>query len=170
MRKQVWQNLWAAAAIAAASLVLAGCVLMVDPQTANRRALEETDAAARVSALMTNLQTIRSQLLIYKAQHKEKLPGPTPEDFVRQLTQYTDAAGNTAANRDAEHPHGPYLLAIPRNPISGSAEVRIVGGAATKFMPPAKDGGWWFNPAREEFYADLADSHVTPDGRKMNGL
>jgi len=46
----------------------------------------EASSEARVSNLMTNLQTIRSQLLLYKTQHKEAYPAADtgPDDAVQR--------------------------------------------------------------------------------------
>jgi general secretion pathway protein G len=133
----------------------------------------EASQEARVSNLMTNLQTIRSQLLLYKTQHLEIYPGD-PNDatvFTAQMTQYSDADGNTNATPNANFPFGPYLQSVPVNPISGDNTVTVVNNADTAFAAPADaDGGWWFNMASGEFRADLRDLHVAADGTLLNQL
>ncbi len=127
----------------------------------------EASSEARVSNLMTNLQTIRSQLLLYKTQHLEDYP----DDFADQMTQYTDVNGNTNATPDSDYPYGPYLQSVPANPISGSNVVREVTGASTTFSAPEADAGWWFNSDTGEFRADLTDTHTTTDGNtQLNEL
>jgi len=132
----------------------------------------EASAEARVSSVMTNLQTIRSQLLLYKTQHKEIYPGSTSDAavFGNQMTQYTNADGGVNATPAATHPYGPYLQSVPANPISGSKVVRVVNSAATVFVAPAADAGWWFNMATGEFRADLVAARVTTDGTLINTL
>jgi general secretion pathway protein G len=130
----------------------------------------QASTEARVSNLRTNLQTIRSQLLLYKMQHDaEAYPGA---EFVNQMTQYTNAAGTAQATPDATHNLGPYLQSIPVNPISNVNTVRIVTGAATVFAAPAADAGWWFNSTTGEFRADVTTSaaHTTADGTAYNAL
>ena len=130
----------------------------------------EASGEARVSNLMTNLQTIRSQLLLYKMQHDaEAYPG---SDFVNQMMQYTNPAGEAQATADATHNLGPYLQSIPVNPVSGVNDVRIVSGATTTFSAPSAEAGWWFNSTTGEFRADLttADTHKTADGTQYNAL
>jgi hypothetical protein len=60
------------------------------------------------------VQTVRSQIELYKLQHGDQLP-----DFRhlgwKQLTSKTDAHGNVT---DAG-PIGPYLMAPPANPLLG---------------------------------------------------
>lgn len=132
----------------------------------------EASSEARVSSVMTNLQTIRSQLLLYKTQHQEVYAGSTTDAtiFGKQMTTYTNVTGGTSATPDTAHPYGPYLQTIPANPVSGVATVTVVNNTATVFAAPAVDGGWWFNMATGEFRADLMDTHVTSDGTKLNTL
>jgi general secretion pathway protein G len=126
---------------------------------------------ARLSSLETNLQTIRSQLLLYKTQHNEMYPGADfGLNFTPQLTQYTDFSGKTSAAASPQFPFGPYLQNLPANPFSGSRAVMIVNNPATGFHPPEKDGGWWFNAATGEFRANLTDEHKTQEGQPINGL
>ncbi len=126
----------------------------------------EASSEARVSNLMTNLQTIRSQLLLYKTQHLENYPtdDSSGHTFIEQMTQYSDNSGDVNATPNANFPFGPYLQSIPVNPISGDNTVTVVNDPAVTFASPAADGGWWFNAATGEFRADLVDAHVTSDG------
>jgi general secretion pathway protein G len=159
-------GLWVCIILLAALLLLALAVVavvvgaVIIPQ--QTRASEE----ARASNLMTNLQTMRSQLLLYKTQHNENYP----TDFGRQLTFHTDVSGGVAARPDPAHTFGPYLQAVPVNPISGSKAVRVVTGAGLAFDAPHEDGGWWFNATTGELRADLKDSWSDPDGFKYNAL
>jgi len=135
----------------------------------------EASGEARVSNLMTNLQTIRSQLLLYKTQHLEKLPasaaGEDGDDFAAQMTQYTDVDGAVNATPDSDFPYGPYLQTIPVNPVSGSNTVVVEPLAANGFTVPGADGGWWFNTASGQFRANLTDERTATDGTtKLNEL
>jgi len=125
----------------------------------------QASTEARISNLKTNLQTVRSQLLLFKVQHLESYPGAT---FATQMTQYTDISGDVATSPDATHTFGPYLQSIPVNPISNVNTLRIVTGATTVFAAPTTDGGWWFNSTTGGFQADLKDSWAAADGSKYN--
>lgn len=125
----------------------------------------QASTEARVSNLKTNLQTVRSQLLLYKTQHLESYPDTT---FAAQMTQYSDINGGTATTPDATHTFGPYLQSIPVNPISNVNTLRIVTGATTAFAAPTADGGWYFNDTTGEFRADLKDSWTAADGSLYN--
>jgi len=134
----------------------------------------EASSEARVSNLMTNLQTIRSQLLLYKTQHLENYPadgaGEGHTEFEDEMCNYSDEDGATQTTPDSDHPYGPYLTSVPVNPLSNDNAVRIVQDGATAFAAPQADGGWYFNTATGEFRADLEDLHTTTDGTKLNEL
>jgi general secretion pathway protein G len=132
----------------------------------------EASGEARISSLMTNLQTIRSQLLLYKTQHNDVYPGSTADAtlFGKQLCEYSNVAGTVQATPDTAHTFGPYLQAVPKNPISNDGTVTIVNNAATAFAAPAADGGWWFNMATGEFRANLVATHLADDGTPLSSL
>lgn len=78
---------------------------------------------AQESALMSDTQTLRSQLELYKVQHGEKYPpelksvGTDGKKFMEQLTQKTNAEGKIGKS-DAVAPFGPYLCQPPTNPFA----------------------------------------------------
>src|SRR6478672_8460210 len=92
---------------------------------------------ARKNSLVSQLQTLRSQLELYKLQHLDQLPttliGGSPA--WTQMTNKTNAAG--AVGTGTAFPFGPYLQADPTNPLNsvnttsvGVVTVDQVGGAA----------------------------------------
>jgi general secretion pathway protein G len=76
---------------------------------------------AKLSALKTNLQTIRSQIQMYKLQHNDTLPALNT--FVEQMTLASKIDGATAALGSAGYNLGPYLQAIPNNPYTNTNTV-----------------------------------------------
>ena len=81
----------------------------------------DASSDAKLSALQTNLQTVRSQLQLYKLQHDETWPSLA--GFEKQMTQATDAAGKPAPPGTTGFPYGPYLLSIPDNPYTDTNTV-----------------------------------------------
>ncbi|HEX2974087.1 MAG TPA: prepilin-type N-terminal cleavage/methylation domain-containing protein [Tepidisphaeraceae bacterium] len=66
---------------------------------------------AKTSSLVSTLQTLRSQILLYKLQHSDSLP---------DITTKWDAL--TATSTDPAAPgktFGPYMQAAPKNPLNG---------------------------------------------------
>jgi|WetSurMetagenome_2_1015567.scaffolds.fasta_scaffold36660_2 type II secretory pathway pseudopilin PulG len=121
---------------------------------------------AKQSSLQSTLQTVRSQLELYKIQHNDAYP----TDLEKQLFLHTDMQGNTSAVKDAKHPYGPYMAVMPENPVSGSKAIRMVTGADTRFAPPLQNGGWYYNSTTGEFRPDLPDGLAAPDGAAYNAL
>ena len=110
----------------------------------------EASNDARVSALVSDLQTVRSQIELYKIQHLDNFPGMndgtwvSTADFVTDLTTKTSLAG--VAGTD----YGPYLQKFPTNPFNDSAVVRDATGADDPNSESGTDG-WWFNPTTGNF-------------------
>jgi len=82
-----------------------------------------TDASseAKLSALQTNLHTIRSQLQLYRMQHNGTWP--LLATFTNQMTLVSKADGTTAALGTSGYAYGPYLLTIPNNPFTDTNTV-----------------------------------------------
>jgi general secretion pathway protein G len=86
---------------------------------------------SKYSSLSSNLQTIRSQISLYKIQHTDNPPN-SDATFATQMTTVTNDAGNAPAA--GEKSYGPYLqVAVPVNPFTAG---NIVG--------PAAAGSDWF--------------------------
>src|SRR4051812_7579532 len=86
---------------------------------------------ARKNSLTSQLQTLRSQLELYKLQHLDSLPstliGSSP--VWDQLTSKTDNAGNIGTT--SSFPFGPYLQADPINPLNGAKAIKVVTADVT---------------------------------------
>ncbi len=130
---------------------------------------------ARKNSLTSQLQTLRSQIELYKLQHLDKLPtglSASPTDWT-QLTSKTDSAGTVGTT--ATHAFGPYLQAIPTNPLNGLSGVFVVtsdvtasaaSGAATTdgFIFNSNNGKIWGTSAKTtKVYNEGNPSHVNND-------
>ncbi len=114
----------------------------------------EASTEAKLSSLCSDLQTVRSQIELYKVQHNDALPVPEAGGVTwNQMTQYTDIAGGTAAAKDGTHVYGPYLQKIPTNQFIDMATIEVGGGA-----PAAGNFGWYLNSTTGAFNAD-DDAH-----------
>ena len=118
----------------------------------------EASSEAKLSALVSDLQTMRSQIELYKIQHTDQLPGSgsgmTAATFVQAMTGYTDVLGNVAAGPGAGV-YGPYLQKIPTNQFNNLDTVEVEAGSAGI---GGGNCGWHFNstPGYGTFYADTA--------------
>ncbi|MEW6380615.1 MAG: type II secretion system protein [bacterium] len=119
---------------------------------------------AKISALKSNLNTIRGALELYQVQHSGKYPDPN--NFVTTLTQYTDQNGNVSATKDSTYKYGPYLKqGFPQNPFpqdpTKADQVLIDKDTATigtVTATAAADGpGWKYVAQTGEFIANHPD-------------
>jgi general secretion pathway protein G len=84
---------------------------------------------ARKNSLTSQLQTVRSQLELYKLQHLDQLPtllaaGGTGTGAWAQMVEQTNADQSTTGTPT----FGPYLQQAPINPLNNSAAVGVVSG------------------------------------------
>lgn len=122
----------------------------------------EASNDARESALASDLQTVRSQLELYKVQHLERypniaatgLPDAAPANFVLRLTSRTDQLGAI----DVAGAFGPYLQKFPTNPFATVGPDQVLFGVADP--APGAGSGWYFNTALGKFSAN--DNLGTP--------
>jgi len=110
---------------------------------------------AKTNSLMSNLQSVRSQIELYKVQHNDLLPSPEAAGTWNRMTQYTDISGEAQAAKDATHIYGPYLQQVPKNPFNDLATVRPDGAAGG-----ANTEGWRFDTTSGAFVADDTAAHA----------
>ena len=102
---------------------------------------------AKQSSLVTMVQSLRSQIALFKLQHNDRLPGANPlvdgpggvfdeTVFWNQLTQFTTLAGDPAAakNTATGHVYGPYMQSRPVNPLNNSFTVAPAAAAGVGFV------------------------------------
>jgi len=130
---------------------------LVIPQMSN------AGTQARETALRDDVRFLRTQIIVYKAQHRDVAPGypggnaatpPTQAAFVEQLTMFTNSLGATNASATATFKLGPYLPKFPKNAVNGKDTVLLIANGAAV---PAPSGtyGWIYKPETEELYPDL---------------
>ncbi len=79
--------------------------------------------SAKVSSLISQLQTIRSQLELFQVQHNGKYPVLDGADPWKVMTVNSIATVYTSSTADGNGDYGPYLQAPPVNPFTGTATV-----------------------------------------------
>jgi len=125
----------------------------------------EASTEAKTSSLCTDLQSVRSQIELYKIQHNDNLPGvakgthvATGADFESAMTGYTDIFGvpQAAAGPDI---YGPYLQKLPENQFVDS-DVVTAGIADPPAVDVTGDQGWYFNTDNGKFNATDSAEHL----------
>jgi hypothetical protein len=64
------------------------------------------------------------------------------------MTQYTDEAGHFSPTPSKTFKFGPYLKAMPANPITGDSSIRIINTIGSLW--PDNSSGWLYNAATLE--------------------
>lgn len=102
---------------------------------------------AKLASVKTSVQTLRSQIALFRLQHNDFIPGVVPltgsgatfsqATFWDQLTMYSDVTGVTNGTRTGVYQKGPYMQSAPTNPLCPTAgagddvEDTVNGAAAT---------------------------------------
>ncbi len=113
----------------------------------------EASEDARESALISDLQTLRSQIELYKIQHQDRYPSQDDgeavgdmdaAEFVTDMESITNEAGTTDA-ADGELKYGRYVQSFPSNPFVTDDDLadNVTIGAGD--VPDDCDTGWYFN-------------------------
>jgi general secretion pathway protein G len=125
---------------------------------------------ARENALKDDLRYLRTQVTVFKAEHRDVPPGypngnrfaaPGAATFVDQMTKQTDDRcniGNGPANR-----LGPYFAKMPPNPLNQRDTILIVPDGQP-IPPPDDSTGWIYKPSTMELIPNLTgmDSEGRP--------
>jgi general secretion pathway protein G len=103
---------------------------------------------AKQSSLVTQVQSMRSQIALFKLQHNDYLPGSTTlgtgafdnDTFWSQMTEYSSVTGDFVVGgaKDTTYAFGPYMQSVPKNPLCPDpllASVVTVAGAITAGVP-----------------------------------
>ena len=124
--------------------------------------LSNASQVARENSLKDNLRLLRTQLGVYKSQHSA-FPGypggdtaqsPTAAITCDQLLLCTDAAGNTSPTNTPVYHWGPYLDAMPKNPVNGNSDWKIL--ADSDPFTPDGTTGWLYQPSTGTLKANNA--------------
>jgi len=118
---------------------------------------------ARESMLADDLRLMRTQLTVWKGQHRGVSPGypngdttqaPTEEALVAHITMSSNEAGATAPKGTAGYRFGPYMSLIPESPVNGKTTIRVIADGGDPPTSPSDQYGWIYHPLTLTFKAD----------------
>ncbi len=134
---------------------------------------------ARLNSLQTNVNSIRSAIEVYAAQHANRYPGVYNETtgvavtadaeaktaFLAQLTQFTDINGTVSGTKTATFKYGPYLKtgSLPLNPFNENGDIVVVFNQADITTARTASGGaegWQYFAPIGVFFANDSDAHA----------
>lgn len=143
---------------AVAAVALIGAVAVLTALPGSRAAAPEMHPE-----LQDGLGVLRTAIFRFSMEHDPGgrdllMPGMNGEDIGAQLTGPTSRSGATstaasATGRDNRW-YGPYLDAIPVNPVNGLSSIRSMPSG---YLEPVFNGsaGWVYLPETGEIYPDL---------------
>lgn len=124
----------------------------------------EASNEARDSAVRSDLQTIRSQIELYKIQHLDQYPGETDANNTTIEVTSSDAFKNdlllmTAEDGSFTSPTlGPYLGSFPKNPFITTVANKDLVTFGTAACPGDNTSGWYLETDTGKFSAN-DDAH-----------
>jgi general secretion pathway protein G len=95
----------------------------------------EASTEAKLSSLCTDLQTLRSQIELYKIQHNDT--PPSFANFVAQMTAQTDINGNPGTD------YGPYIQKVPVNQFNDMYDATGIHGLLDNTGAVGDNVGSW---------------------------
>lgn len=116
---------------------------------------------ARKSSLTSQLQTIRSQIELYKLQHLDQSPtGLNTAGKIAGATAFAEMVSKTDKDHtvNVSGAFGPYLQATPNNSLASFSDVFVVTTDATPGAASGSTGiGWVYNKTNGKFWATDTD-------------
>ena len=125
--------------------------------------LSNASQSSREVTLKDTLRFMRSQIEVFKAQHRDVPPGhpggnigtaPLESALLDHMLKYTDEFCGVSDVQTASAHFGPYLSKMPPNPINGLVSVKMVANGSP-LPSPDDTTGWIYKSDTGEFMANM---------------
>jgi prepilin-type N-terminal cleavage/methylation domain-containing protein len=133
---------------------------------------------AKESALVQDLQTLRSQIELFQFQHEGKSPSlvPASTKFSDHMLLSSDVKGVTGV--PGSKPFGPYFVGgLPPNPFTGARDVVVIATAIDAHVPDqaavgegGKQAGWVYSTFDGRVKANITATEKAADGTPLHQL
>ena len=132
-------------------VILAILAVIVIPQ------FSQASSESNLTNLAANLQTMRSQIQLYKVQHRDLFPGQAV------IGGDINEANFITALTTNDGTYGPYIKQIPKNIYLPFATQRTLTFVNDPTASPTGNEGtaWWFNAANGDFRACDSLEHAS---------
>jgi general secretion pathway protein G len=95
--------------------------------------------SARQNSIASTLQTVRSQIELYKIQHSDTPPAFT-QMWTNMLNPSNTTGTTTAGATTAAYPLGPYIQVAPVNPANGNSAIAAAAGTTVGWVYTVSTG------------------------------
>ncbi len=123
------------------------------------------ETSTKEATVVRNLQILRSQIQMYRLEHKGRLP--TADQLVAALTSRTDSEGNIVPTGE----FGPYIVGqFPSNPYNGLRTVKPAKASPMTLDSENPDGstGWIYDEKTGEIKVNWNQPLSNPTGFAQN--
>ncbi|HWE92419.1 MAG TPA: prepilin-type N-terminal cleavage/methylation domain-containing protein [Tepidisphaeraceae bacterium] len=127
---------------------------------------------ARENTMRDCLRYLRTQVTVFKAQHRDIPPGfpsgaplstPDAATFLSQMTNYSDELCNTSPTSSDVFHFGTYLSSMPANPLTGATGVLVVNTSTMPVPDQSQPFGWIYNTQTLDLIGNV-------EGNDSNGV
>jgi len=114
----------------------------------------QASTEARTNSLMSDLQTLRSQIELYKVQHNDN--PPSFANFIPLMVYCSSQEAGTSTSKERVDPFllGPYLERIPDNPFNHLNTIRDITDPCQAGTAGDSSCGWAYVEETGEIRAD----------------
>jgi general secretion pathway protein G len=124
--------------------------------------LTNASQLAKESTLKDSLRLLRTQIGVYRSQHPlfPGYPGgdstqtPTAQASYDQLLEFSDNAGNVSATSTGVYHWGPYVNALPSNPLNSRTDWKILSNSDVFVADDTT--GWLYQPSTGRIAANTS--------------
>ncbi|MBM4103342.1 MAG: type II secretion system protein [Planctomycetes bacterium] len=124
---------------------------------------------AKETAAREALRIMRSQIELYRFEHKGLVPGyknviqATSAELVNQFTGTTTIAGLVSASKipAGSYIYGPYVQKLPVNPFNKLSTIKFVPSATAFSAAADKTTGWLYKKETAEFKLNWTGTDAT---------
>ena len=153
MKKSTQRNAFTLIEVLIVVIIMAVLAATIIPQ------FSTSTEDAMHSTVDFNLNTMRSQIEMFRAEHQGTYP--TMTGFVDQMTKPTNISGGFSGDTV----YGPYVTEIPKNPFNDSNDVAAVAveGTAPEDVVEG-DAGWQYDQSTGDFYPNHEEAYAGGGG------
>ena len=142
----------------------------VDVASLKSRLVFDLPPREQEARLLVTLSHLRAQVRKYQNEHKGRAPSFGKYPAFEQLLKVTGPDGTILPFSPSPNLCGPYLAALPVNPLNGGYKAAAVAGPIRPGQKAPEHCGYVFGTSRSELFAVDRNGRVLDDAEVARGL